>query len=131
VIRYAVILCCLCSVSFAQTVTLPPGSAGATGVKLTWTLPITCTTSNPCTERPYRILGVCPSPLTGTSGWTVLTDSASQATTVTDSTITSGLQYSYVVETQQGGLNSGPSNCISVTVPNVPSPATGLAGVTQ
>lgn len=115
------------AISKAQaTVTLPVATVETT--VLTWTNSSTCTTSTPCVMIPYRIGGTCPSTLGGTSGWTQLATTASQAVTATDTSVVPGSTYSYVVESVfvSGGANSGPSNCVTVTIPNVPAAPTGL-----
>ena len=108
------------------TVTLP--AATSFSVVLTWTASVSCSAATPCTYQIYRIAGSCPATLPGTSGWTALPPTASQAVTATDSTVAAGATYSYVAETVQGTANSGPSNCITVAIPNVPAAPTNLVG---
>ena len=112
--------------SHAQTLTLP--SATSNAVQLNWTASTSCTTTTPCTYIPYRIAGTCPATLAGTTGWTALPATASQVLTATDATVTAGATYSFVVEAEQAGQNSGPSNCITLTIPNVLAPPAALSG---
>ena len=107
-----------------QTVSLP--GATTPTVKLGWTAPSGCISTSPCSYIPYRISGSCPTTLVGSPGWTALPQTATQVGSTVDSTVAPGTTYSYVVETVQGVAQSGPSNCVTVSVPNVPSPATGL-----
>jgi hypothetical protein len=115
----------------AQTLTLQ----GATPhtIALTWTAPVAsgawpgCTAGSPCTYAPYALVGAtCPAVLVGSSGWTALPTVS--ATTATDAGQAPGSTVSYVVYTVQGGNQSAPSNCITVTVPLDPPPPTGLQG---
>ena len=116
----------LAAVGHAQTLTLPSASSNA--VVLTWTASTSCTTTTPCTYIPYRIAGTCPATLAGTTGWTALPATASQVLTATDASVTAGATYSFVVEAVQAGQNSGPSNCITLTIPNVLAPPAALSG---
>lgn len=107
------------------TVTLP--AATAEKVTLAWTN--NCTNASPCNIIPFRVAGSCPTgTLAGTAGWTQLPATAAQATTVPDTTVAPNTTYSYVVEAQDvtTGAMSGPSNCATVTTPNVPSVPTNL-----
>jgi hypothetical protein len=110
----------------APTVTLP--SAQSSVVTLNWTN--NCTAAQPCTITPFRIVGQCPATLTSSTGWTQLANTAAQAISAQDTTVASGITYSYVVEAQfVGGTTfSGPSNCVTLTVPNAPSVPTNLTG---
>ena len=108
----------------AQTVSIPAAST-PTPPTLSWTLPSACTATAACTFQPYRIAGICPATIVGSGGWTILSISGANATSITDSSATG--QISYVVEVLQNGLNSAPSNCVTTTVPNVPSPVTVTA----
>ena len=119
----------------AQTVTMTGHSQSQ--VVLTWVAPVAsgtwlgCVAGQPaCTFRPFSIAGSCPSTIVGSTGWNQLTDTSSGVTTATDSAPlpNSQGQVSYVVKTVQSGLTSDPSNCVTVTIPNVPSPATNLQG---
>lgn len=109
----------------AQTLTLPPAStATAPGVPLSWTAATNCGTG--CTYNLYEIGGACPATLAGTAGWKLVNTAPIVALEVTDNSETSGTEVAYVVEAVgSDGLNSGPSNCVSTTVPAfplVPSP---------
>lgn len=121
--------------SNAQTVTMTGKSASQT--VLTWVAPapqgtwLGCVVGqSACTFRPFSLPGTCPATIVGSTGWTTLADTSANATTATDSApiTNSAGQVSYVVKTVQSSLVSDPSNCITVTIPNAPSPATGLAG---
>ena len=124
IIALAVFL--LSMAAHAQTLTLPSASSNA--VVLNWTASTSCTATTPCTYIPYRIVGSCPTTLAGTTGWTALASTASQVLTATDTTVTPGTIYSFVVEAVQSGQNSGPSNCITLTIPNVLAPPAALSG---
>lgn len=115
----------------AQTVTLPPASTY--GAVITWPLPSVCTTATPCTFQGYQIVGTCPTTITDTTGWTALTLTGTQATTVSSGVEPSGTTQSFVVETVQGSNgHSGPSNCISLLIPNPPpAPVISGAGVSM
>jgi hypothetical protein len=115
----------------AQTLTLQGATPHA--IALSWTAPVAsggwlgCTAGSPCTYAPYALVGAtCPAVLVGSTGWTAL--STVNSTTATDSGQTPGSIVSYVVYTMQGGNQSTPSNCITVTVPLDPLPPTGLQG---
>lgn len=129
---FAVILLLLASaLSMSAQTTMNLPAASGSEVDLSWTASTSCTTANPCTYIPYRLTGTCPAtPITGTPGWTALPATASQVSTAIDKTVTGGTTYAYVVETQQGGKNSVPSNCAQAVVPNPPAPATGLSAST-
>jgi hypothetical protein len=116
----------------AQTVTMTGPTTAPPVVTLSWTAPSVCTLASPCGYIPFRIIGQCPSPVIGSTGWTQLPQTANQVGSTTDSSITPGITYSYVVKTAQGATNlSGPSNCVTVIIPNVLSPATGLTAVNK
>lgn len=115
------------SVAYAQaTVTLPPATPEQ--VILTWTASTGCSSTAPCTYQVYRATGTCPSTLPGSTGWTPLAPTASQAVTQTDLTVAFSTTYSYVVEAVQGAVNSGPSNCITIATPPALAAPTGLTG---
>lgn len=123
----AALLCSALSIQAQATVTLP--AASTPSITLQWTLDSTCSTTTPCTITPYRQqASACPTgALGGTTGWTQLPATASQATSTNDATVASGVTYIYVVEAAySGGANSAPSNCIAVTAPNVPGAPTAL-----
>ena len=110
----------LVALAQAQTVTVPAGSP-TESVYLTWTAPSGCTAAAPCTYAIYRVPGTAT--ITGgTTGATLVTTTAAQALTATDSTVVAGQTYSYAVETVQGGMNSVPSNTVTLAIPLVPSP---------
>lgn len=112
------------SVVHAQTMTLPAATPQQVG--LSWTASSSCSATSPCTYVAYRLPGACPASVAGTSGWTALPATAAQVVVSTDATITPGSTYCYVVEAVQGGVNSGPSNAVSVVVPLSPSAPSGL-----
>lgn len=87
------------------------------GIVVPWQLPIGCTLIQPCKFWVYRIPGTCPTNLSGSSGWTLITV-VNQETFYTDTSVTSGIQYSYVVESGVGNNpTSGPSLCSTFTAP--------------
>ena len=106
----------------AQTVTVPVGSPSAS-VYLTWNVPTSCVSATPCNFAVYRVPGTVTI-ASGTAGATLITTTASQAVAATDSTVVSGQTYSYVVETVQGGMNSVPSNTVTLPIPLVPNAPT-------
>ena len=111
----------------AQSPTVALPAATSNKVTLSWTN--NCTTSAPCNIIPFRVQGQC-SGLTVGSQVTQLAATAAQATTAADTTVSPNTTYSYVVEAQDvtTGAMSGPSNCVTVTTPNVPSVPTNLTG---
>jgi len=94
-------------------------------VKLGWTAPPACTSTNPCSYIPFRLQGTCPATVIGSVGWLQLPQTGLQTGSTLDSP-SGGQTYSYVVKTVQGAAQSDPSNCVSVVVPLAPSPAGGL-----
>jgi len=70
----------------------------------------------------YRLVGTCPTSLTG---FTKLTTTPVTTASYTDSTVTVGTTYAYYVTAILNGTESVPSNCISATVPV--APPTGLS----
>jgi hypothetical protein len=117
----------------AQTTVTVPGPP-ATQVVLTWTNPAVCTSSTPCTFIPYRVNGTATISV-GTTGATALSTTTNNASTANDTSVTPGSTYSYAVETVQGGINSVPSNTITLTIPSAPPPpvlngASGTASIT-
>jgi hypothetical protein len=110
------------------TVTLTGGTNYS--VDLTWT-DSGCTSTNPCTFTIYRIDGSCPGTLVGSSGWTVVTTTASQVFSASDTTGVDGNTYSYVGKANIGSASSNPSNCATFTLPAaVPAPA-GVTATAQ
>lgn len=84
-------------------------------VNLTWTAPSVCTAAAPCTFVVSR----APS---GSSTWTQVGISASQAVSFQDTSVTAG-SWQYVVQTQQAGASGPPSTVAPVTVPaGLPAP---------
>ena len=130
------ILPLLITVAHSQATVTVPGPP-TSQVVLTWVVPAECTATPaptiPCTFQPYRIPGTGTIAV-GTTGATALSVTAVNATTATDTAVTAGTTYSYAVETVQG-INSVPSNTITVTIPSVPpapvlNGATGTASIT-
>jgi hypothetical protein len=115
----------LAVIGSAQTVTVPAGSP-TKSVYLSWTAPDGCVLATPCTFAVYRVPGTATIS-GGTTGATLVTTTASQAVAATDSTVVSGQTYSYAVETVQGGMNSVPSNTVTLSIPPTPG-APGLSG---
>jgi hypothetical protein len=69
-----------------------------------------CISKNPCIEfKVYRIIGACPSTLANSSGWVLIGTTSENV--FYDSSIISGMTYSYDVESVNGNSFSGPSNC--------------------
>lgn len=99
----------------AQTVTVP----GAPSVSLTWTAPASCTTAAPCQFAIYRLPGTVTI-TAGTTGATLAGTTGNQAVAFVDSTVPPGT-FSYAVETVQAGVNSVPSNTVSLIVPIAPA----------
>jgi hypothetical protein len=108
------------ALAHGQTLSAPP-QASSESVVLTWTAPATCTVAAPCTFALWRTVN-------GAAQWTQVLTTAAQATTATDTSVASGTGYQYVVETVISGINSGPSNVVTVAVPLVPAAPSGLAG---
>ncbi len=123
------LLAAACAAAAQTTVTAP--SATSYAVTLAWTQSSSCTAATPCVTIPYRQVGAsCPSTVAGSTGWTQLPATATQAASTIDATVTPGTSYEYFVEAQFSGQTglSGPSNCIVVAVPLVPSPPSGVTG---
>lgn len=76
------------------------------------TITIQCPKVGACGEyQVYRINGICPSVLDNSTGWSIVgttTDSV-----FVDSNVSAGNTYSYNVESSNGTLYSGPSNCVT------------------
>jgi len=93
---------------------------------LTWSFDSTCTATSPCLVQVYRLTGSCPATLIGSTGWTLITTTAQQATTAEDNTISDGVSYSYVLySVWTNGVSSDPSACWTAsvnasTVPDAP-----------
>lgn len=109
---------------------VPPASVET--VVLTWNAPVAnsnwlgCGTGQPtCTYAIYRATGsTCP--VSTSTAWTEVTNPASRPTALTWTDTTATGAVCYIAETVQSGLNSGPSNTVSLTVPAVPTaPALG------
>ena len=116
---------------------VPPASVHS--VTLTWTAPTSsstwsgCTTTAPCVYAVYRCVGTastCPSVPTSSTSWTEITTPATRpsATTYVDLNVTAADTYTYVVETVQASVNSGPSNTTTATVPNTGIPTAPALG---
>jgi hypothetical protein len=115
----------------AQQPGITLGAATQHVVTLSWGVPQPagtwqgCTTSSPCTYQVFALRGQsCPATVIGSPGWQFV--GGSSTTTLKDSTEQAGTIVSYVAYTLQAGSQSGPSNCITVTVPNNPGAATNL-----
>ena len=111
-------------------------------VALTWSLPAAsgtftgCTSSTPCAfvvwRAPATVSGgtaTCP---TAASSYMLLTTTASQATTYSDQSVTSGATECYVLQSSQGASGNGaPSAPFQAAIPTAPtSPSNGAATVT-
>lgn len=99
-------------------------------VNLTWTAPVAsgnwtgCTTAAPCTFAIYRApqaSGACPA---STSTSYVAVTTTASGTAYTDTTAPTGTTVCYIAETVQSGVNSGPSNTATATVPGLPTAPT-------
>lgn len=119
------VLFALATLAGAQTVTVP--NATSYKVVLAWTAPTGCTTAAPCTYAVYRVPGTVTLS-GGLTGATLVTTTAAQAVTASDTTVVPGQTYSYALETLQGGANSAPSATVTVTIPFVPAAPSGLTG---
>jgi len=97
----------------------PPPPPPISGIVVPWQLPPGCTSTTPCNFWVYRIGGVCPLGLSGSPGWTLLTTTPiTQVTSYTDTSVVSGTQYSYDVESGAGSIpTSGPSSCSTFIAP--------------
>jgi hypothetical protein len=92
-------------------------AASTSGIVVPWNLPDGCTPTQPCNFWIYRIVGPCPTTLANSPGWTLLA-TVSQQITYTDTTVVSGTEYSYDVESGVGIIpTSGPDDCASFTAP--------------
>jgi hypothetical protein len=106
-------------------------TATAHSATLNWTqgtVPGNCVPACPVTgNNVYR----AASP--GAEGTTPYAVLSSPVTTFTDTAVTGGLTYYYMVTAVNSGGESGKSNEASVTIPNAvaPNPPTGLTGVAQ
>jgi hypothetical protein len=105
---------------------VPPATSHV--VNLSWTAPAAngtwsgCTAAAPCAYAVFRCsAGATTCGDTTASAWKEITTGTTRAagTTYTDPTA-GGLTAFYVVETVQGGANSGASNITTVTVPGTP-----------
>jgi fibronectin type 3 domain-containing protein len=85
------------------------GTAVAHEVDLSWDAPV----SSPDPAVGYNIYRA-----TGTGSFALINSSPESAVVYVDSTVTSGATYSYVVKSvDSGGVESIPSNQITVTIP--------------
>lgn len=91
-------------------------------VTLTWTAPAAsgnwggCTAASPCTYVASRITlasgtTTCPAPNVTTPNYTPLNAASPVSGTTLTDTGAVGLTVAYIVQTEQGGSVSGPSNC--------------------
>ena len=99
------------------------------GTSLSWTATTTVCTS-PCTSITYNVYRGTTSG--GEDLTTPINSSPITGTTYTDSSVTLGTTYYYVVEAVEAWtgspLVSAPSNEASVTFPQAPAAPSGLAG---
>ena len=140
----ALLACCGLAKGQSTTVTLqPPTPLGIKNLTFTWTAPVAAngylgcaasvtSTTTTCSYKLYRIPGVCPTTLVGSSGWTQVLSTAASQTTGVDTSAALGTLYSWVVVALDvaSSNNSGPSNCVTYTTPAgfvVPNFPTGLA----
>ncbi len=103
-------------------------------VTLTWQAPVPppgstwpgCTTDSPCVYQAFSLAGqTCPTTVPGSSGWQYVGQTS--LLTLTDNKQAAGTVVSYVVYAIQNKVQSDPSNCVTVTLPNNPGAATNLA----
>lgn len=130
----------LAGAAFAQTkgpATVTVTAASTANGVLTWTAPAAvsggwagCGSPSTCTYQVYVLPATCPSPLIGSTGWATIGSPVS-GTTFTDGVEAGGSTESYYVVTLQGGMQSGPSNCITLTFPFAPGDPTGTTGTTS
>jgi hypothetical protein len=135
--RFAALLCLLVGLAIAtpaakaqaSLVAIPSATQHKT--TLNWTNNCTAASSVTCSFQVYRAAGTCPA--AGAIAWLQLNVTAANAESYVDLAVTQGAQYSYQVVAQAtitvNGTPqlqiAGPSNCVTVTIPNGPSPATG------
>jgi hypothetical protein len=133
--RFAAFLCLLVGLAIATPIAKAQASLvaipAATQHKVTLGWTNNCSATVTCSFQVYRAAGTCPA--AGAVAWLELNITAANAESYVDLAVTQGSQYSYqtvaqapvtVNGTQQLQI-AGPSNCVTVTVPNGPSPATG------
>ncbi len=134
--KLAILLMAVFTTACAHT-QVPPASVHS--VTLTWTAPASsstwsgCTTTAPCVYAIYRCVGTastCPSVPTSSTSWTEITTATTRpsATTYVDLNVTAAATYTYVVETVQASVNSGPSNTTTATIPNTGIPTAPALG---
>lgn len=124
--------------ALAFMVAIASASAQTTyNVALAWTPPATCTaapaptTLGPCTYQIYRLPTACPATLSVTTQpWVALPPTASQATSATDTSVSTGSTLCYFMETVStplGNISSAPGAMVQVVVPAAgPPPPTGV-----
>lgn len=122
-IAFLLIYCCLplvnsgCGISATNDGQNTGGTGGTGGggsaqhsVDLAWDPP----PSSPVTIAGYNVYRASA----GSSSFQLVNSSPESQTKYTDSNVTSGLSYSYYVESVDGsGTQSSPSNTVSVTIP--------------
>ena len=112
------VLFCFLSASLPVLAATPPS------VTLTWPASTTAST----TTNVYRLTGTCPASVTTTTGFTELASSQPAAGPYTDTNVTLGTTYCYVVTAVAGGLESVPSNTFQAVFPGAPAAPKGLTG---
>jgi hypothetical protein len=96
------------------------------GISYTATAPASCTTASPCqieySDAP-QVNGACPTslPVLGCV-------SALGASGCTHQNVTTGVTYCSVANTVQNGATSLPSVVITLAIPAIPPPPTGVSG---
>jgi len=106
-----------------------PVFAAGPSVTLSWTASVTSTTATPGTSNVYRETGTCPTTQpTSTVGFSQIATNITPSGPYTDTTVSTGTTYCYVVTAVIGGLESNPSNTFQAVISGLPSPPTGLKG---
>lgn len=115
------------AIALAAAVLAPRLQAQTTfQANLSWTAP---TTPAGVTVTGYQVFRAAH----GSSSFSNLTSTPVAATSYVDSTVAAGSSYDYYVETVATvsgvtGVDSGPSNILTISVPATPPPPTNLTG---
>jgi hypothetical protein len=106
-----------------------PAFAAGQSVTLSWTASVSSTTATPGTSNVYREIGTCSATQpTSTAGFSQIATNIAPSGPYTDTAVTMGTTYCYIVTAVIGGLESAPSNTFQAIIPSLPSPPTGLKG---